>query len=183
MFEKFSLSEKQSEEFKPEKKENRDEIILFEKEVSKEKIESLPDWTEPGTFYRGVKIEDAISALFGELKLEAEPKDDILGTRDNATLNLHEAIYFSPMSKIGKRKFSCAIGFDPLPGAKIEESYLGRSTFKRVTGNVAAKEIVVRFAGKKPGQPSKKVRYFSPKEFYQWYLKNTEKEKNKENSF
>jgi len=60
----------------------------------------------------------------------------------------------------------------PLPDTKVEDSFLKKATFVRVTGPVAAKEIVVRFAGKKPGQPEKKVKYFSPKEFYQWYREN-----------
>lgn len=145
---------------------------LKEKEISKEKIESLPDWEEPTAYYRGVKVEDAIKALFGELKLESEPRDEILGSRDNATLNLHEAIYFAPTSKLGKKKFNCAIGFETLPGTKVEKSFLGRSTFVRITGNILAKEIIIRFAGKKPGQPQKKVLYFSPKEFFYWYEKN-----------
>jgi hypothetical protein len=148
---------------------------ILEKEISKERIKPLADWEEVGSYYRGVNVEDALRAIFGELKLEAEPKEEILGTRDNASLNLHEAIYFSRSSetKDGK-KFLCAIGFDPLPGSKIEKSYLGRNTFVRITGNVVAKEIILRFAGKKPGQPQKRVRYFSPKEFYQWCKENLE---------
>lgn len=147
----------------------------LEEEISKERIESLSDWEEVGSYYRGVKIEDALKAIFGELKLETEPKGEVLGTRDNASLNLHEAIYFSrPSETKDGKKFLCAIGFDPLPGSKTEESYLGKSTFVRITGNIVAKEIILRFAGKKPGQPQKKVLHFSPKEFYNWCKENIE---------
>lgn len=160
---------------KPETREIKLELTekIFEKEISKEKIDSLPDWEEVGSYYRGVTVEDALKAIFGELKLEAEPKEDILGSRDNTSLNLHEAIYFAPTSKTKDgKKFLCAIGFDPLPGSKVEESYLGRSTFVRVTGNVVAKEVILRFAGKKVGQPQKSVLYFSRKGFYKWCKKN-----------
>lgn len=149
------------------------EISNQEKEITKEKIESLPDWEEPGSFYRGVKVEEALRAILGDVKLDANPKDEALKTRDNASLNLHEAIYFADSSETKKgRKFLCAIGFDTLPGALVESSCLGKSTFARISGPIKATEVVVRFAGEKPGNPAKKVKYFSPKEFYFWYQKN-----------
>lgn len=153
---------------------NRKEIFDdIEKKPAPEEIENLPDWEEPGSYYRGVKAKDALKAVFGELKLDANPENDIIGSRDNASLNIQEAIYFSPSSQTAKgKKFLCAIGFDPLPIAKVEDSYLKRSTFVRITGPVIAKEIILRFTGNKPGQPSKEIKYFSPKKFYQWYKKN-----------
>lgn len=150
-----------------------EENFDFEKEINKEQIKKLPDWEEQGSYYRGVKVGDALKAVFGELKLDANPENDIIGSRDNASLNIHEAIYFSPSSRTAEGKgFLCAIGFDPLPIAKVEDSYLKRSTFVRITGPVIAKEVILRFAGNKPGQPAKEVKYFSPKQFYQWYKEN-----------
>jgi len=150
--------------------EKREENFDPEKEINFEKIENLPDWEEPGAYYRGVKAEDALKAIFGELELNANPKEDIIGSRDNASLNLHEAIYFSPSCQTKKgEKFLCAIGFIPLPGAKIEDSFLKRATFVRVSGPVVAKEVVVRFASKKSEHSEKRIKYFSPKEFFQWY--------------
>ncbi len=161
------------EQLEPIPSEPEEKTSNAEKEITPEKIKNLPDWEEPASYYRGVKAEDALMAIFGELKLDAHPKKSVLGSRDNASLNPDEAIYFSPSSetKTGK-KFLCAIGFDPLPTAKIEDSYLKRTTFARITGPVIAKEVILRFAGKKPGQPQKKVRFFSPKDFYEWYTKN-----------
>ncbi len=145
----------------------------FEREINPDKVKTLPDWEEPGAYYRGVKAEDAFMAIFGELKLDAHPKEDIIGTHDNASVNHDEAVYFSPTSGTNKgKKFLCAIGFIPLPTAKIEDSFLGKSTFARITGPVLAREVVLRFAGRKPGQPQKRVKYFSPKEFYLWYKEN-----------
>lgn len=145
----------------------------IEKKIAPEEIENLSNYEEPGCYYRGVKIEDALKAIFGKLELDANPENGIIGARDNASLNIHEAVYFSPPSftKNG-RGFLCAIGFDPLPTAKVEDSYLKRNTFVRITGPVIAREVILRFAGKKPGQPQKKIKYFSPKEFYQWCKEN-----------
>lgn len=148
----------------------KEKVFTSEREITKEKIETLPDWEESGSFYRGVKVQDALWAIFGKLELKANPKSGIVGSRDNASLNLHEAIYFADSSETKNgQKFLCAIGFDLLPGAKVENSFLGRSTFMRVSGPVRATEVVVRFAGKELGKPAKKVKYFSPKKFYQWY--------------
>lgn len=93
----------------------------FELEANK-----LPDYEEPGSFYRGLNIKDALLSLFGKLKLEAEP-DDLVGTRDNATINAMGAIAYgrAAETKDGK-KFICAIGFDPLPETHVEPSRLGR---------------------------------------------------------
>ena len=152
-------------------KENLEEISESEKEISNEKIETLPDWVEPGSFYRGVKASDALQAIFGKLRLEANPKDEILVSHDNASINLQEAIYLADSSETKKhQKFLCAIGLDPLPGAYVESSKL-KSTFVKLSGPVKATEVVVRLAGKEPGKPAK-VRFFSPKEFYYWYQKN-----------
>ena len=157
----------------PQNETNEIPFINIEKEISKEEIKKLPDETEPGTYYRGMNAEDAIKSIFGKLNLDANPKYSNLGERDNATVNLHESVYFSPTSKTNKNKeFLCSVGFDPFPNTKIEGSYLGRNTHARITGPIIGKEIFIRFAGKKPGQPSKLVKHFSPKEFYEWYQKN-----------
>ena len=149
------------------------ETFDLEKEVIKEKINTLSDEQEPGSFYRGVRAEDALRAIFGQLRLDANPRNDSLGTRDNASINLSEAVYFSRTSKTKTgKKFFCAIGFDPLSTTKVEDSYLGKENFVRVTGLVIAKEIIVRFAGKKLGSPAKENRHFSPREFCQWYQDN-----------
>jgi len=144
-----------------------------EKELTPEKIELLPDWEEPGSFYRGVTAQEAVGGILGKLRIDANPADDPVGRRDNACLNLQDAIYLSRQTSQTKygRKFMCAIGFDPLPGAEIEPSFLGRSTFIRFTGTPNITEIVLRFAGKEPGKPGQ-ARHFSPKEFYEWYQKN-----------
>ncbi|MBU3901354.1 hypothetical protein KJ590_00710 [Patescibacteria group bacterium] len=146
----------------------------FENE-NREKINSLPDWEEPGLFYRGLTADDALKGIFGELKIDSNPKGSKMGSRDNISLNLHDAIYLGHNASETKdgRKFMCAIGFDPMPGAIIEPSFLGRDTFMRFTGSPKVTEIILRFAGRQPGQPGK-IKYFSPKEFYLWYKENFE---------
>lgn len=145
---------------------------VFEKEKMEE-INGLPDYEEPGLFYRGLTAQDALSGVLGELRIDANPKGSKMGSRDNASLNPHDAIYLAhdfSETKDG-RKFMCAIGFDPLPGAVIEPSFLGRDTFMRFTGWPKVTEVILRFAGKQLGQPGK-IKYFSPKEFYLWYKEN-----------
>jgi hypothetical protein len=157
------------------------EISEKEIEISKEKIERLPDYQEAPAFYRGLPAEDALKAIFGQLKLESkpekDPKKDIIGERDNAALSNRDAVTYAPTSidKNGK-KFLCAIGFDPAEKIEILPSCLGRLDQLRVNGKVKATEVIIRPAGKKPGQPSK-VEFFSPKEFYCWYIKNIGLEK------
>lgn len=142
-------------------------LEALELEITPESIESLPDSIEPGTFYRGSRAEDALAAAFGKLELDAHPKGKVVGSRDNATLNLDEAIPAAPTSVTRDGgKFLCTIGFDPLPGARIEPSFLGRFTSRRITGPVQASEVVLRFAGKKPGRPQSEVRYFAPRDFF-----------------
>lgn len=146
----------------------------LEKEISPEKIEKLPDWPEACAFYRGLPAKDALMALLGELKLEAAPKEDVLGPRDNSTINSTEAIAYAPTSQTKKgKKFLCAIGFDPLPETIIKNSCLGQLTQFQITGPILSKEVIIRFSGEKPGQPGQ-VKFFSPKEFYQWYINNVE---------
>jgi hypothetical protein len=146
--------------------------IKKEIEVKPERIEALLNSSQPGLFYRGVKAEDAFLSVFGKLKLNAHPEGEVIGARDNATINMSEAVQFSRTSQTkANRKFLCAIGFDPLPNALIEKSCLGRATQFRVTGDVAATEVVVRFAGKEPGKPGKAI-LMSPQKFAKWYLKN-----------
>jgi hypothetical protein len=149
------------------KTENKEAEPEWKQEITPELLERLSPEEEPGRFYRGVPVEDAIKALLGKLNLESE-KD-----RDNATINMDEAIYFARTSqtKDGK-KFLCAMGFNPAPGADVKNSYLGRWTFFRVRGPVVPTEFFIRFAGKEPGKPSKKVKFFSPKEFCDWCQKN-----------
>lgn len=145
-------------------------------EISKEKIEQLPDYQEAPAFYRGLPVKDALEAIFGQLRLESKPekdlKKDIIGERDNAALSNHDAVAYAPTSidKNGKR-FLCAIGFDPAEKIEILPSCLGKLDQLRVNGKVKATEVIIRLAGKKPGQPSK-IKFFSPKEFYHWYVKN-----------
>ncbi len=147
---------------------------VFEKEKMEE-IKDLPDWEEPGLFYRGLSAEDAFKGTRGELKINANPKGGTMGSRDNVSLNLHDAIYLGHGGSETKdgQKFLCAIGFDPMPRAIIEPSFLGRDTFMRFTGSPKVTEVILRFAGKQPGQPGK-IKYFSPKEFYLWYRENFE---------
>ncbi len=147
---------------------------VFEKERIEE-IKDLPDWEEPGLFYRGLTAQDAFRGISEELRIDADPPGGTMGSRDNVSLNLHDAIYLAhdfSETKDG-RKFMCAIGFDPLPGAIIEPSFLNRDTFMRFTGSPKVTEVILRFAGKQPGQPGK-IKYFSPKEFYFWYKENME---------
>ncbi len=147
---------------------------VFEKEKM-EKINDLPDYEEPGLFYRGLTAQEALRGILGELKIDSNPKGGKMGSRDNVSLNLHDAIYLArdfSETKDG-RKFMCAIGFDPVPGAVIESSFLGRDTFMRFTGEPKVTEVILRFAGKQPGQPGK-IKYFSPKNFYLWYQENFE---------
>jgi len=136
------------------------------------KIEDLPDSIEPSAFYRGVPVEDALLGIAGQLIVDANPKDDILGPRDNASLSLNEAVSFAPSSqtKDGKN-FLCAIGFNPLPGSSIARSGLNQDTFIRFTGPVKATEVILRFAGKESGRP-RKIKIFSPREFVEWYREN-----------
>jgi len=167
------MSEKEILKFEPSissQKENK--IVDFEKEITRENIDVLPDWEEPGSFYRGVKASEALEGIFGKLELSANPSGDPIGSRDNATLNEADAIYFANPSETKKgQKFMCSIGFDPLPGAVVEKSRLGKSTFFRFSGPLQAKEVTIRFAGKEEGKPGK-VKHFSPKEFYEWYRQN-----------
>lgn len=143
----------------------------LEREITPESIEALSDAAEPGAFYRGLGAGDALRAVFGKLELDANPKSEVVGSRDNASLNLVDAIPAAPTSETRDgEKFLCAIGFEVSPTAKVEESFLGRYTNRRITGPVVAREIVLRFAGKEPGQPPAAVTYLSPQNFYQWYL-------------
>jgi len=137
------------------------------------KIENLPDSIEPSAFYRGVPVKDALLSIAGQLIVDANPKDDILGPRDNASLSLNEAVSFAPSSqtKDGKN-FLCAIGFNPLTGSNIEHSgLLNRDTFLRYTGPIKVTEVALRFAGKESGKP-RKIKVFSPREFVEWYREN-----------
>ncbi len=136
-----------------------------------QEIEKLPNYEEPGSFYRGMSVNDVLLSLFGRLKLEANP-DDLIGERDNATINANNAIKYGRTSETKEgKKFICAIGFDLLPGAKVEPSRLGRWNQYKINGLVIAKEIFVRFAGKKPGKPSM-IQTFSPRDFYIWCKEN-----------
>ena len=149
------------------------ELEGLEGKITPESVEALPDVGEPGAFYRGLGAEDALRAAFGKLELDAHPRGQAVGSRDNASLNLIDAIPFAPTSETkGGRKFLCAIGFDALPAARVEDSFLGRFTSRRITGPVRASEVVLRFAGKEPGQPQPEVRYFAPQEFFEWYRDN-----------
>lgn len=144
----------------------------IEREISPEKIEALPDWEEPGSFYRGVTAEKALTAIFGKLELASNREGSMVGSRDNVTLNEADAIYFAKPSVTKKgRKFLCSIGFDPIQGAIIEKSRLGRATFFRFSGPLEVKEITIRFAGKEQGKPGI-IRHFSPRGFYEWYKEN-----------
>lgn len=144
----------------------------FEEEITKENIEVLPDWEEPGSYYRGLKAAEALKAILGKLKLDAKPSGDPVGPRDNVTLNESDAIYFAEPSETKRgQKFLCSIGFDPLPGAVVEKSRLGKATAFGFSGPLQAKEVTIRFAGKEPGKPGR-VRHFSPKDFYEWYRQN-----------
>lgn len=167
---------KMPEAMKPEaaaRRETAGEMPGQEGEITPEAIEVLPDYVEPAAFYRGCKAEDAFRAVFGALRLEANPSGEVVGSRDNATVNLDEAIPVAPTSVTRDGgKFLCAIGFDPLPGARIEPSFLGRFTSRRVSGPVRASEMVLRFADKKPGRPQPEIRYFAPREFFEWYRDN-----------
>ena len=145
----------------------------FEKEFLPEKPEDLADEESSSAFYRGVPVKDALKAIFGNLELKTEDENSPIGNHDNVSLNLDEAITFSPSSETIKgKKFSCVIGFSPLNETKIDPSYLGKNTFFRVNGKILAKQIIVRFAGNKPGQPAKRIKYFSPKDFYKWVSEN-----------
>jgi hypothetical protein len=151
----------------------KDTEKAVEKQEQLEKAERLSDFKEAPSFYRGVPVQDALPALFGKLKLNAYPKKDPVGSRDNAIINSIDAVAYGPTSKTKKgEKFICAIGFDTLPGTQIETSRLGRYNQFRITGPVVAKEIIIRFAGEK-GKP-KKALFFSPKAFYKWYHQNVE---------
>ena len=137
-----------------------------------EKNENLPDSIEPGIFYRGVPATDALRGIMGRLIIDANPKDDVLGPRDNVSLRLNEAVSFAPSSQTKKgQNFLCAIGFNPAPGSNIEHSGLNRDTFLRFTGPIKVTEVALRFAGKESGKP-RKVKHFSPREFVEWYREN-----------
>lgn len=145
--------------------------IEAKEELLKRESKTLSNYGEPSSFYRGLDIKDAFLSLFGKLKLESDP-GDIVGQRDNATINSVDAVAHgrASLTKDGK-KFICAIGFDPMPGSSVESSKLGRWNQFRISGFVIAREIIVRFAGNKPGKPGK-VKVFSPKSFYSWYIEN-----------
>lgn len=134
----------------------------------------LPAEAEDGRFWRGLPAGDAYKAIFGDLRLDAHPKSDSVGPRDNATINMTEAIGQGGTSVTkDNRKFLCAINFEPLETATIEDSKLQRWTSYRVTGPISAKEVVVRFAGDEPGKPQTPM-FLSPKEFYAWFRENVE---------
>lgn len=137
-----------------------------------EETENLPDSIEPCVFYRGVSVKDALLGIMGKLIIDANPKDDILGPRDNVSLLLNEAVSFAPPSQTKNGKnFLCAIGFNPLVDSDIKQSGLNRDTFLRFTGPVNVTEVALRFAGKESGKPGK-VKVFSPKDFVEWYREN-----------
>lgn len=145
----------------------------LEAEISPEDAKALSDQAEAAAFYRGLPAKDALYAAFGRLKLNAHPPGRIAASRDNASLNLAEALPFAPTSSTRDgRKFLCTIGFDPLPPAKIEDSFLGRHTSRRITGPVLAREIIIRFGGSTPGRPAEGPKFLSPREFYEFYLAN-----------
>ncbi len=156
-------------------------MVVEEKEkkldISPEKIRDLTDHQEAPTFYRGLPAEDALKAIFGRLELDSKPEGSSIGERDNTAFSSRDAIYYAPTSfgKNGK-KFLCAIGFDPAEEVEILPSCMGKLDQLRINGRVRATEVMVRPAGKKPGQ-SGKVKFLSPKEFYYWYEKNIGLEK------
>lgn len=137
-----------------------------------EEMKVISDKIETGSFYRGLSVEDAFKGIGGKLFLESDPKGDVIGSRDNVSLKLQEAIYLAAPSvtKDGK-KFLCAVGFDPLPGVQIEDSFLNKGTFRRLSGPVKVTEIVLRFAGRESGKPGK-IKHLSPRDFYHWYHEN-----------
>ena len=147
---------------------NTENLLLsqFEQEAK-----GLPGYGEPGSFYRGLSVKDAVLSLFGKLTLEANP-DDVVGKRDNATINASDAIAHGRTTETRDGdKFICAIGFDPLSVTRIESSKLGRWNQFRISGPVITKEVLVRFAGKKAGKPAR-IQIFSPRDFYLWCKEN-----------
>jgi len=146
--------------------------INAKEEIFEKASEKLSNYEELGSFYRGLNVEDAFLSLFGKLKLESDRTGGTIGQRDNATINSTDAIAYgrTSLTKDGK-KFICAVGFDPVPGSHIESSKLGRWNQFRINGFIIAREVLVRFAGKKPGKPGR-VQIFSPKSFYEWYKEN-----------
>jgi len=148
------------------------EMSENELEISKEKIEQLPEHQEAPAFYRGLPVKDALNALFGQLELNSKPEKSIRGERDNAAVSDRDAIYYAPTSvdKRG-RKFLCAIGLNLLQDGKISPSCIGKLGQIRIDGRVIATEVIIRLSGKKPGSPQK-IKFLSPKEFYYWYVEN-----------
>jgi len=150
---------------------------IFPINISEKEIKQLPDYQEAPAFYRGLLVKDAFKSLFSQLELKSNPKQDIIKDRDNATINDRDAIAYAPSSvNKNNKRFLCAIGFNPVGGIEILPSRLNNPNQFRVNGKVRASEIIIRPAGKKPGQPGK-TKFLSPKEFFYWYRENIDLEK------